>query len=152
MAAFSSSIAIVATISETIQNFSKRAGNLYIVLMVVYFLVGYSFEESLRNGILRSIPTKYYYPALGVGISSIYLTSCVLSKYVKIDKFYKKVNISEDMVGMLCLLLLSAVLIVVNYVCYLTNYQYTVFLIIFTFILFLNFVAAYFIVQISHKT
>jgi len=152
MAAFSSSIAIVATISETIQNFSKRAGNLYIVLMIVYFLLCYSFEESLRNGVLRSIPTEYYYPILGVGIAAIYSISCALSIYVVIDKHYQRINISEDMVGMLCLLLLAALMIVVNYVWYLLNYQYMIYFIIFMVVLLLNFVAAYFIIQISHKT
>jgi hypothetical protein len=46
LAAFSSSIAIVAAVSETLQNFSRRPGFLYLIVMVVYFLIGYTFEES----------------------------------------------------------------------------------------------------------
>mmetsp|Transcript_31464 Transcript_31464/g.27824 ORF Transcript_31464/g.27824 Transcript_31464/m.27824 type:complete len:248 (+) Transcript_31464:379-1122(+) len=151
MAAFSSSIAIVATMSETLQNFPKRAGNLYIVLMIMYFLLCYSFEESLRNGILRGIPTEYYYPFLGIGIAAIYTISCVLSKFVEVEELYHRINSSEDMIGMLCLLLLAAIMIVVNYVCYLINYQYMVYFIIFTSVLLLNFVAAYFIIRISQS-
>lgn len=116
MASFASSIAIVATISETLQNFSKRAGNLYIVLMIVYFLLAYSFEESLRNGLMRSYSTEWYYPILGVGVATIYTISCILSRLVVIEDFYQRINISEDVVGMLALLLLSALMIVVNYI------------------------------------
>ena len=52
---------------------------------------------------------------------------------------------------MLCLLLLAAIMIVVNYVCYLLNYQYKVYFIIFTTVLLLNFVAVYFIIRISQS-
>ncbi|CAI2361825.1 unnamed protein product [Moneuplotes crassus] len=152
LASFASSIAIVATISETLQNFSKRAGNFYIVLMIVYTLLAYSFEESLRNGILRGIPTQYYYPILGVLVAIVYSISCLLSKLVVIEDFYSRITISQDVIGMLSLLLLSGVMIVVNYICFLVNYEYTLYFIIFLVVLILNFVLAYFIIQVSHKT
>ena len=101
LAAFSSSIAIVTTISETIQNFSRRPGLLYIVVMIVYFLIAYSFEEGLRNGPAWTFKVKWYYPCLGVGIAIIYIISAVLSTQVVIEDFYKRMNISTDLLGML---------------------------------------------------
>jgi hypothetical protein len=151
LASLSSSIAIVATISETIQDFSKRSGHLYIVLMVVYFLLCYSYEEAFRNGVLKSIPTKYYYPLLGVIICVIYLTTAFLSKYVIIEEFYQRINISEDIMGMLSLLLVATLMIIVNYICYLVNIQYAIYFAVFTVILVLNFIVAFVIIKLSYS-
>lgn len=151
LACLASSIAIVSTVSETIQDFSKRSGYLYIVLMIVYFLICYSYEESLRNGVLRSIKTEFYYPFLGVGVAIIYLTTCILSKYVIIEEFYQRINISEDIIGMFTLLLISSMMIIMNYICYLTNFQYSIYFGVFTVILIINFIAAFIIIKISYR-
>jgi hypothetical protein len=151
LACLASSLAIVSTVSETIQDFSKRSGHLYIVLMIVYFLICYSYEESLRNGVLRSISTEYYYPFLGVGIAIIYLATCILSRYVIIEEFYQRINISEDIIGMFTLLLISSMMIIINYICYLTSFQYSIYFGVFTAILIINFIAAFIIIKISYR-
>lgn len=151
LAAFGSSIAIVASVSETLQNFSKRAGYLYIVLMIIHFLLSYSFEESLRNGILRNVLTIYYYPFLGVGVAVVYIISCVVSSMVKIEDVFKRINITEDIIGLLSLILISTILVVLNFMYYLEYSKWTAFFIMYVISLVLNFVIAYVIIHISSE-
>lgn len=149
LAAFSSSIAIVAAVSETLQNFSKRAGYLYIVLMIIHFLLCFTFEETIRDGLFPTIRTHFYYPGVGVAAAIVYIVSCVISLLTKVDEVFRRINITEDILGLLVLILIASILTILNYVYFLELNYWGTYFIFYVACLLLNFIIAFLIIYVS---
>ena len=75
IASFSSSIATVAAIWTPVENLTKRASLLTIVLWVIYLHFANCFEFSFRASIFQNIRASVYFPILGVFLGLIYLMS-----------------------------------------------------------------------------
>ena len=132
LAAYGASIAVMAVVHETLNGFSKRGGLLYIVLIICYFLMGPSYEESLERGFASRSRLTYYYPWLGVGVAIIFIANAILAKLAVIEERFRRTTINEDIIGILVFILIVSLMTVLEYVFFFQNHSYVSYFIVFT--------------------
>jgi len=132
LAAYGASIAVMAVVHETLHDFSKRGGFLYIVMIICYFLMGSSYEESFERGFASRSRLTTYYPCLGVGVAIIFIANAILAKLAVVEERFRRTTINEDIIGILVFILVAAMMTVLQYVFFLQNRSYVSYFIVFT--------------------
>ena len=73
MIGFSAILAILATITTVLQNFSQQSSCIFITCMIVYYKIGKIDEDSMRRSGCSWMGERNYHIIIGVYLAIVYI-------------------------------------------------------------------------------